>query len=112
MAGRGINRCVARGAYPFVVEPKRSRVGRTVCALQRRPSLCAPASSAAIRVRTTMSDAAEHRRLVADELKELRQLVIGLERLSARMEGKVDAFIAQMRAQDDRTTDLEVRQRW
>ena len=28
-----------------------------------------------------------------------------------RVEGKLDTFIAQMKAQDDRTTDLEVRTR-
>lgn len=28
-----------------------------------------------------------------------------------RVEGKIDTFIAQMKAQDDRTTDLEVRTR-
>lgn len=34
-----------------------------------------------------------------------------LHRAVGRIEGKLDTFIAQMAAQDDRTTDLEVRTR-
>ena len=34
-----------------------------------------------------------------------------LHRAVGRIEGKLDTFIAQMKAQDDRTTDLEVRTR-
>jgi hypothetical protein len=34
-----------------------------------------------------------------------------LHRTVGRMEGKLDTFLAQMKAQDDRTTDLEVRTR-
>lgn len=34
-----------------------------------------------------------------------------LDRDLGRVEGKLDTFITQMKAQDDRTTDLEVRTR-
>jgi hypothetical protein len=34
-----------------------------------------------------------------------------LHRAVGRIEGKIDTFIAQMKAQDDRTTNLEVRTR-
>lgn len=34
-----------------------------------------------------------------------------LHRTVGRIEGKLDTFIAQMKAHDDRTTDLEVRTR-
>lgn len=34
-----------------------------------------------------------------------------LQRSVGRVEGKLDAFIDQMKVQDNRTTDLEVRQR-
>lgn len=34
-----------------------------------------------------------------------------LHRAVGRIEGKLDTFIAQMKAHDDRTTDLEVRTR-
>lgn len=34
-----------------------------------------------------------------------------LHRAVGRIEGKLDTFITQMKAQDDRTTDLEVRTR-
>lgn len=34
-----------------------------------------------------------------------------LDRDLGRVEGKIDTFIMQMKAQDDRTTDLEVRTR-
>jgi hypothetical protein len=37
--------------------------------------------------------------------------VIALTSAVARVEGKIDTFLSQMKAHDDRTTDLEVRTR-
>ena len=36
---------------------------------------------------------------------------VELHRAVGRIEGKLDTFLAQMKAHDDRTTDLEVRTR-
>lgn len=38
-------------------------------------------------------------------------MIAELHRSVGRIEGKIDTFIAQMKAQDDRTTELEVRTR-
>jgi hypothetical protein len=45
------------------------------------------------------------------EIVALRQDVSKLLNDSGRIEGKLDTFISQMKAQDDRATELEVRTR-
>lgn len=47
----------------------------------------------------------------SDMIAELHRSITALSGQVGSVDGKMDAFIAQMKAQDDRTTDLEVRTR-